>query len=99
MARMPTPLSTQTRVTLPRNVRVGGVAEIAAEIKEDPTNVSTILSRRVSNGCPAPLFSLRMGSVFDLDAWAAWHALGRKRHEPGVIEERAQSLRSDQRSA
>lgn len=97
MARMPTPLTTDTRVTIPPHTRVGGVAEIAAELREEPTNISTIISRRHSNGCPEALFSLRQGSVHDLDQWAAWHSLGRRRQPAGVIEAEAGALRRNER--
>lgn len=52
---------------------LGGVKEVAAVCRTNPTNVSTWMSRRHSNGCPEAVSEPGMGSIFDLNEWVAWH--------------------------
>lgn len=53
---------TAKRITTDRLV---GVAEIAELVGVPKTNITTLMSRRESNGFPEPVAQLRMGGVFD----------------------------------
>lgn len=50
-----------------------GAAEVAEALGVPTTNVTTWMNRRRVNGCPEPIVQLKMGGVYDLQAWLDWH--------------------------
>lgn len=55
-------------------IELGGIAEVADEFGVPRTTASMWLTRRDANGFPAPIETLSMGPVFDMDKVRTWHA-------------------------
>ena len=54
-------------------IRLGGVKEVALALGTNPTNVTTWMHRRHTNGCPEAVADAGMGTIFDVNEWIAWH--------------------------
>ncbi len=77
---------TVTKRKTPAVENLGGVAEIAEALGTRPTNVTTWIDRRAQNGCPEAIKQLRMGGLYDIEAWKTW-AAARKRKDSRELAE------------
>lgn len=89
MAR--TPAQRVTQRTNIRNLRVGGIGELARELDVTYTRASSMVYRYPGNGSPGPLPAeqfppMSMGRLYDLDQWAEWY---RKQYVPEDDENEA----------